>query len=66
MKIRYTIPEFCQLTGTSRSKTYERIRLRQIAVIKDGHQTFISHEEATRYATTSQPVAYSRATSRVA
>jgi predicted site-specific integrase-resolvase len=66
MKLRYTIPEFCQLTGLSRSKAYERIRLGQITVIKDGHQTFIAHDEATRYATTPQPVAYPRESSQVA
>jgi excisionase family DNA binding protein len=58
MKLRYTIQEFCQLTGMSRSKTYERIRQGQIAIIKDGYQTFISHDEAARYAATSLPVAY--------
>jgi hypothetical protein len=60
MKLRYTIPEFCQLTGLSRSKAYERIRLGQISVIKDGFQTFISHDEATRYAVTPLPAAYPR------
>jgi hypothetical protein len=60
MKLRYTIPEFCQLCGLSRSKVYERIRLGQITVIKDGFQTFITHDEATRYATTPQPAAYPR------
>ena len=58
MKMRYTIPEFCQLTGTSRSKAYERIKTGHLAVIKDGFQTYISHAEAERYALNPQPVAY--------
>ena len=63
-KLRYSIPEFCEITGTSRSKTYERIRAGQIAVVKDGRETFISHEEAVRYASTTQPPveAYTRRT----
>lgn len=59
-KLRYSIPEFCEITGTSRSKTYERIRAGRIAVVKDGKETYITHDEAVRYASTSQPVAYPR------
>ena len=61
MKLRYTIPEFCELSGLSRSKTYERIKAGQIAVVKDGNETFITHDEAVRYAKTPQPIAYPRA-----
>lgn len=60
MKLRYTIPEFCQLSGTKRSKAYERIRNGQLAVVKDGHRVFITHEEAVRYANTPLPAAYPR------
>jgi hypothetical protein len=62
MKLRYSIPEFSKLAGLSRSKTYERIKLGQIAVVKDGKQTFVTHEEAVRYAGTPQPMAFSRTT----
>lgn len=55
MKLRYSIPEFCEATGLSRSKTYERIRAGQISVVKDGKETFITHDEAVRYARTPQP-----------
>ena len=58
MKLRYTIPEFCELSGLSRSKTYERIKTGRIAVVRDGKETFITHEEAVRYVTTPQPPAY--------
>jgi hypothetical protein len=66
VKLRYSIPEFCELSGLSRSKTYERIRTGQLAVVKDGHQTFVMHDEAVRYTKTAQPAAYPKSTQATA
>lgn len=58
MKLRYTIPEACEVLGTSRAKLYERIRRGEIAVVRDGRQAFITAEEAARYAGTTLPAVY--------
>ena len=54
-KLRYTVPEFVELTGTPRSKVFMRIARGELSVVKDGRSVFITHEEAERYAKTSQP-----------
>jgi hypothetical protein len=53
--LRYTIPQFCEVTGTSRSMAYERIRRGELKIVKDGRLTFVTAEEAVRYAGASLP-----------
>ena len=55
-KLRYTIPEFVAMTGTPRSKVFNRIKRGELKIVKDGRQTFITAQEAERYAKTSQPM----------
>jgi excisionase family DNA binding protein len=57
-KLRYSVSEFCEITGLSRSKAYERIKAGQIAIVKDGNETFITHDEAVRYSGTTLPPAF--------
>ena len=60
MRLRHTIPQFCEITGMSRAKAYERIRRGELAIVKDGRETFITQAEAERYASTSLPTVYAR------
>jgi len=55
-KLRYTIPEFVAMTGTPRSKVFNRIKRGELKIVKDGRQTFITAQEMERYAKTSQPM----------
>ena len=65
-KLRLTIAEFCDVTGTSRAKAYERIRRGELAVVRDGRQTFITAAEAARYAAASLPTVYPRKSAQAA
>jgi hypothetical protein len=55
-KLRFTIPEFVAMTGTPRSKVFNRIKRGELKIVKDGRQTFITAQEAERYAKTSHPM----------
>lgn len=56
-KLRYSPCEFCDATGISRSKFFERVRRGELKVVKDGDQTFVTAAEAARYANASLPFA---------
>lgn len=46
---RYSIPQFAELTGLSRSTVYERIARGLIKLTKDGRRSFVSRAELERY-----------------
>ena len=52
--IRLEVLEAAKWLRISRALLYRRIRTGQIAVIKDGHRTFISVAELQRYASATQ------------
>ncbi len=59
-KMRYSIREYCDLTGTGRSKFFERVRRGEISVVKVGKRSFITADEADRVANLDLPFACQR------
>jgi hypothetical protein len=54
MKRNFTIPEFCEVYGPSRSGTYEMFAAGVIKPVKIGRRTFIPADEAERWLATLQ------------
>lgn len=61
-KLRYSPREFCDSTGISRSKFFERVRRGEIKTVKDGSQLFVTAQEADRYSKSDLPFACPRST----
>lgn len=49
LKYRFSLPDFCQITGLGRSATYDRIANGRLRVVKDGRRVFITRAELIRY-----------------
>ena len=48
-KLAYTIPEFMEIFGTGRFKTYEEIRAGRLKIKKVGRRTLISKADAENW-----------------